>query len=77
VGHDAARIQEASLRWQLAQGEMELTVDDPAYMKQLADNRKFEIREWLTRRLANLQISKADHDKKLQMVEDADFNGDL
>jgi hypothetical protein len=47
VGYDAAKIQEASLRWQIATGEMELTVDDPAYMKQLADNRKFEIREWL------------------------------
>lgn len=37
----------------ILQGEIELTVDDPAYIVQLADNRKFEIREWLQRRYAN------------------------
>ena len=41
------------MRQMILQGEIELTVDDPAYIVQLADNRKFEIREWLQRRYAN------------------------
>lgn len=31
----------------IMRGELELTVDDPAYVRELADNRKSEIKEWL------------------------------
>ena len=48
---------------------MELTVDDPAYIAQLADNRKFEIREWLLRRYANSLIGRQEFDKKMRLLD--------
>ena len=34
-------------------GDVELTVDDPAYELEKSEGRKYEIKEWLTRRFAN------------------------
>lgn len=39
-------------------GDIELTVDDPAYALQLADHRKYEIREFLVKRLTSGVIAK-------------------
>lgn len=65
------------MRLSILSGNIELTVDDPAYLLQLADNRKFEIKEWLIRRIAHSQITKQDFDKKMQMLEEAEASGEL
>lgn len=53
-------------------GDVELTVDDPAYELEKAECRKFEIKEWLMRRYANQVIPKLEFERKLKTLEEAE-----
>ena len=70
-------MAQTNIRSLLLKGELELTVDDPAYEFELAECRKFEIKEWLMRRFANQIIPPQELDRKLKLLEDADKEGHL
>ena len=52
----------------ILKGEVELNVDDPAYAMELADHRKWEITNILTKRLTGGIIARQEYEKKMKIL---------
>ena len=53
TAYEGITVAQENVRFLIMRGDVELTVDDPAYELEKSECRKYEIKEWLTRRFAN------------------------
>ncbi len=77
IAYEAVREIDFNQKQLIFDGEVELTVDDQDYKRELADMRKCEIKEWLAKIHQTGITNKGEYQRRLNLLQEEEFNGAL